>query len=116
MYLNAALSTGGIWNSSQYSSPEFDAAFAEYQAAIGVEAQTAACKTIEEILVEDTPIVVPYFYNYISGCSNKFTGVRVSALGQMFLDQASRCLSRSDARGGAHGAPPRMHTGDRRHR
>ena len=33
--------------------------------------------------------LVPYFYNYISGYSNKFTGVRVSALGQMFLDQAA---------------------------
>jgi hypothetical protein len=32
---------------------------------------------------------VPYFYNYISGYSNNFTGVRVSALGQMFLDQAA---------------------------
>ena len=46
-------------------------------------------RSLEEILVEDTPIIVPYFYNYISGYSNNFTGVRVSALGQMFLDQAS---------------------------
>ena len=89
VYLNAALSTGGIWNSSQYSSPEFDAAFAAYAASVGVEAQTAACKTIQEILLADTPVIVPYFYDYISGFSNKFTGVRVSALGQMFLDQAA---------------------------
>ena len=88
VYLNAALSTNGIWNSSQYSSPEFDAAFAAYPAAIGVEAQTAACKTIQEILLEDTPVVVPYLYNYISGWSKKFDGIKVSALGQMFLDKA----------------------------
>ena len=87
--MNAALSTGGVWNSSQYSNPAFDAAFAEFSAAVGVEAQTAACKVLEEILLEDTPVIVPYFYNYISGYSNSFTGVRVSALGQMFLDQAS---------------------------
>ena len=88
MYLNAALSTNGIWNSSQYNSPEFDAAFTAYQAAIGVDAQKAACKTIEEILVEDTPIVVPYIYNYIAGWSKKYDGIRVSALGQIFLDKA----------------------------
>ena len=88
VYLNAALKTGGDWNSSQYSSPEYDAAFAAYQAAIGVEAQTAACKTLEEIMVEDTPIVVPYIYNYISGWSTKYDGIRVSALGQIFLDKA----------------------------
>jgi peptide/nickel transport system substrate-binding protein len=88
VYLNAALSTKGIWNSSQYSSPDFDAAFAEYQAAIGVDAQKAACKKMETILLEDTPIVIPYIYNYISGWSKKFDKIRVSALGQIFLDTA----------------------------
>jgi len=89
VYLNAALATKGIWNSSQYSSPEFDAAFKEYQSAVGVEAQTAACQKIETILNEDVPVGLPYFYNYLSGHSKKFQGVRVSALGQMFLDQTS---------------------------
>jgi peptide/nickel transport system substrate-binding protein len=88
VYLNAALSTKGIWNSSQYSSPDFDAAFSEYQAAIDVNAQKAACKKIETILLEDTPIVLPYFYNYITGWSKKYDKIRVSALGQIFLDQA----------------------------
>ena len=89
VYLNAALSTGGVWNSSQYSSPDFDAAFVTYQEAIGVEEQTAACKTIQEILNDEVPVILPYFYNYISGFSKSFTGVRVSALGQLFLDQAA---------------------------
>jgi peptide/nickel transport system substrate-binding protein len=88
VYLNAALKTGGDWNSSQYSSPEFDAAFAAYQAAIGLDAQKAACTTLQEILLEDTPVVVPYFYNYISGWSKKYDGIRVSALGQIFLEKA----------------------------
>jgi peptide/nickel transport system substrate-binding protein len=90
VYLNAALATNGIWNSSQYSSPEFDAAFKAYQGAVGVEAQTAACKDIETILNEDVPVGLPYFYNYFSGHSKSFQGVKVSALGQMFLDQASQ--------------------------
>jgi peptide/nickel transport system substrate-binding protein len=90
VYLNAAVATNGIWNSSQYSSEEFDAAFQEYQTAVGVEAQTAACEKIQTVLNEDVPVGLPYFYNYLSGHSNKFQGVRVSALGQMFLDQASQ--------------------------
>jgi peptide/nickel transport system substrate-binding protein len=88
VYLNAALSTKGIWNSSQYSSPDFDAAFAEYQAAIGVDAQKAACTKMQTILLEDTPVVIPYIYNYISGWSKKYDKIRVSALGQIFLDTA----------------------------
>jgi peptide/nickel transport system substrate-binding protein len=90
LYCNAALQTKGVWNSSQYSSPDFDAAFKEFQSAVGVDAQKAACKKIETILNEDVPIALPYFYNYLSGNSKKYTGVYTSALGQMFLSSASQ--------------------------
>ena len=90
VYLNAALKSKGIWNSSQYSSPAFDAAFKEFQTSVGVDAQKAACTKIETILVEDTPIGLPYFYNYLAGNSKKFTGVYSSALGQMFFSAAAK--------------------------
>ena len=47
VYLNAALKSKGIWNSSQYGRPAFDAAFTEFQTAVGVDAQKAACTKIE---------------------------------------------------------------------
>ena len=90
VYLNAALKTKGIWNSSQYTRPAFDAAFTEFQAAVGVDAQKAACTKIETILNEDVPVGLPYFYNYLAGNSNKFTGVFSSALGQMSFSQTSQ--------------------------
>jgi peptide/nickel transport system substrate-binding protein len=90
VYLNAALATGGVWNSSQYMSPEFDGAFGEFQAAVGVDAQKAACGKIETILTRDLPILVPYFYNYLAGSSTAFSGVYSSALGQMFVSSASK--------------------------
>jgi len=90
VYLNSALSTKGVWNSSQYSSPAFDAAFSEFQTSVGVDAQKAASKKLETILVEDTPIAVPYFYNYLTGYSKKFTGVYSSGLGQAFFSTASK--------------------------
>jgi len=90
LFLNSAMKTNGVWNSSQYSSPEFDAAFKAYQEAIGVDAQKAAAKKIETILNEDVPAGIPFFYDYLSGNSTKYQGVRVSALGQMFLDKASQ--------------------------
>jgi peptide/nickel transport system substrate-binding protein len=89
LYCNAALQTHGVWNSSQYSSPDFDAAFKEFQSAVGVDAQKVACGKIEKILNEDVPIGLPYFYNYLSGNTKKYTGVYTSALGQMFLSSAS---------------------------
>ena len=90
VFLNSALKTKGVWNSSQYSSADFDAAFTEFQTAVGVDAQTAACAKIEAILNDEVPVAIPYFYNYLSGNSNMFTGVRTCALGQMFLSSASK--------------------------
>jgi peptide/nickel transport system substrate-binding protein len=90
VYLNAALKTKGIWNSSQYSSPEFDAAFTAFQSSVGVDAQKTACTAIETILNEDVPVGVPYFYNYLAGNSNKFKGVFSSALGQMSFSATSQ--------------------------
>lgn len=90
VYLNAALKTKGIWNSSQYASAEFDTAFAEFQAALGVDAQRAACNKLETILNRDLPVGVPYFYNYLAGNSKKFSGVFSSALGQMSFSSTTR--------------------------
>jgi len=90
VYLGSAYTTGGTWNSAQYSSKDFDAAFKEFQTATTVDAHKAAAKKLETIANDDTPNAIPYFYNYLSGYTKKFTGVRVSALGQMFLDQAGQ--------------------------
>ena len=90
IYLNAALKTNGVWNSSQYSNPDFDAAFVEFQGSVDVAGQTAACKKLETILNDETPVGVPFFYNFLSGHSTTFQDVQVTAIGQMFLQKAAR--------------------------
>jgi peptide/nickel transport system substrate-binding protein len=89
VFLNSAYKTNGVWNASHYANPAFDAAFTEFQSAVGVDAQTAACAKIEQISNDEVPIIIPYFYNALSGNSTKFTGVYTCALGQMFLSAAS---------------------------
>ena len=90
MFLNAALATNGVWNSSQYSNQALDDGFKAFQEAVGVEAQTEAAGTLQTLLNDEVPIGLPFFYNYLSGHSNSFQGVRVSALGQMFTEKASQ--------------------------
>jgi len=90
IFLNAAIKTNGVWNSSQYSSEEFDAAFAEFQGSVTVEEQKAACKTIETVMNEDVPVGMPFFYNFLAGHSSTFQDVQVTAIGQMFLAKASQ--------------------------
>ena len=117
VYLNAALSTGGIWNSSQYSSPEFDALFTEYQAAIGVDAQTAACGKIEEILARglaDPRAVLLQLHLGLLERSSPASGSRRSARCSSTRQPLSE--SRSDHTGRRTAVRrPASHLGDGRH-
>jgi peptide/nickel transport system substrate-binding protein len=90
VFLNAALKTNGVWNSSQYSNPALDEGFTAFQQAVGVDAQIEAAGALQTLLNDEVPIGLPFFYNYLSGHSNGFQGVRVSALGQMFTEKASQ--------------------------
>jgi peptide/nickel transport system substrate-binding protein len=90
LFLNSALKSKGIWNSSQYGSSVFDAAFGEFQSAVGVDAQKAACTKIETVLNDEVPIAIPYIYSFLSGNSTSFKGVYSSALGQMFFEAATK--------------------------
>lgn len=90
VYLNASLSTNGAWNSAQYASPEYDQAFRNYQASVGVDAQRQAAGEIERILLEDSSTLFPYFFNYLSAHRKEFANVGVTAIGHMFLGNAGR--------------------------
>jgi|tagenome__1003787_1003787.scaffolds.fasta_scaffold20916459_1 peptide/nickel transport system substrate-binding protein len=90
VYLNASLSPNGAWNSAQYNSDEYAQLFKNFQAAVGVDAQKTAAKAIEELLLEDSPTLFPYFFNYLSAHTKKFAGIEVTAIGHMFLGKAGQ--------------------------
>ncbi len=93
VYFNNALLTNGIWNSSQYASPEFDAAVTEYSAATDVDSKRTALGKCERLLNDEVPIGLAYFYNYLSAHNKNFTGIKISALGHPYLGNASRVNS-----------------------
>jgi len=45
---------------------------------------------IQNLLLEQTPIIYPYFYNYLTATSKNVTGVEPTAIGHLFLFNASK--------------------------
>ena len=90
VYLNAALATNGVWNSSQYASSAFDGQLAAWAAAISVDDQKTAAAEIEKTLWNDVPIVIPYTINTLGAYSSKFQGIRTTAMPLIFLEGASQ--------------------------
>lgn len=90
VYLNAALATGGVWNSSQYANDDFMAGFAEFQSAADVDSQTAAAAKLEANLNDEVPVGIAYTINALACYSNKYQGVANTAMGFTFLEAASQ--------------------------
>lgn len=90
VFFSSALSTGGVWNSSNYTNPEFDAKLSEYRQSIDVDGQKAAVGAMQKILWEDVPAIYPYFYNYLSGHDNSVSGMQATALGHTIVSNATK--------------------------
>lgn len=90
IFLGSALASGGVWNSSNYANPEFDAKLSDYRRAVDVDGQKAAISEIQKILWDDVPAVYPYFYNYLSGHDESVSGAQATALGHTILSAATK--------------------------
>jgi peptide/nickel transport system substrate-binding protein len=89
VFLSSALETGGVWNAAHYSSPAFDAAAKAFIAAISLSDQRTAAKQAETILLADTPVIFPYFYNYLAAGSTSVKGYYADPQGTVYLSKTS---------------------------
>ena len=46
-------------------------------------------KQMQLLLLKDTPVILPYFYNYLAAGSKKVKGYKADAQGTMFLSHTS---------------------------
>lgn len=89
VYLAAPLLSTGTWNSASFKNAEYDKLVANYIAALDPASQRAQAGAIQKLLLDETPVIFPYFYDYLTATSKNLTGVEATAMGQMFLQKAS---------------------------
>ncbi len=91
VYLTAALSGDpkvGVWNSAHFKNDAYDELVRQYVAALDVESQRGVAKQIQELLLDETPIIFPYFYNFLSAAVPTLQGAVSAATGQFDLSKA----------------------------
>jgi len=79
----------GAWNAAHFRNPDYDRLVAAYNAAIDLAEQRTIAGKIQTLLLEETPIIIPYFYDYIAATGPTVTGVTVSGMSQVFLQDAA---------------------------
>ena len=60
-----------------------------YKAATELPAEREIAGGIERLLLDETPVIIPYFYDYLCATGPTVTGVAVSGLSQIFLQDAA---------------------------
>jgi peptide/nickel transport system substrate-binding protein len=96
LYLAAPLqsintTTGaGAWNAARFNNSEYDKLSKQFIATVDLQSQINLAGQIERLLLDETPIIWAYFYNYLTATQKNVTGVYPTAQGQFFLWNASK--------------------------
>ncbi|MGB7338116.1 MAG: ABC transporter substrate-binding protein [Phototrophicaceae bacterium] len=61
-YFDVAYETGAIWNESHYSNARVDELIAIARTSVDQDERTAAYQEIQQIMLDEGPIIVPYFF------------------------------------------------------
>jgi peptide/nickel transport system substrate-binding protein len=83
--LTASLGSHGTFNAAHFSNPEYDRLVASYIAALDPVTQRACAGRIQRLLLEETPVITAYFYDWLSVTGKHVSGVRPTAAGQLNL-------------------------------
>jgi peptide/nickel transport system substrate-binding protein len=86
--LEATLTTKGVWNAARFHNPQYDALFKKFVAALEIPQQRNISGQIQQLLLAETPVIIPYFLDELSATTNNVHGTLGSQNQQIFLGQA----------------------------
>jgi peptide/nickel transport system substrate-binding protein len=86
--LAAPLTSDGTWNSAHFKNKEYDGLVSQYVAALDLGSQRAVAGKIQTLLLDETPVIFSYFYNFLTATTQGVTGVETTAMAHVFLAQA----------------------------
>jgi peptide/nickel transport system substrate-binding protein len=78
----------GSWNAARFNDPTYDTLSNEYIAALDLSSQRRIAGEIESLLLDETPIIYPYFYDFLTATAKDITGVYPTGIGMLFLYNA----------------------------
>ncbi len=87
--LGAPLLSAGAWNAAHFKNPSYDSLVAQYIATTDLTTQRDVAGKIQTLLLDETPIIYSYFYNYLAATAANVSGVAVTAISQTFLANAT---------------------------
>lgn len=85
VFLGAPLHSDGTWNRAYLTNKQYDALVKDFTAQSMIDAQMQAASKIQKVLFDETPIMIPYFYDVLSGVRKGFAGVEMTGMAHIQL-------------------------------
>ncbi len=80
----------GAWNAAHFSNSQYDRLANQYIATSDLSTQKTIGGQIETLLLNETPVIYGYFYNYLTASAKNVTGAYPTAVGHIFLDDCKK--------------------------
>jgi peptide/nickel transport system substrate-binding protein len=87
--LGNPLLSRGSWNAAHFSSAAYDALVRRYVQALDLQSQRSAAREIQQLLLDETPVIIGYFPNLLVPVRKGVTGLPPLAAG-LLLDRVTR--------------------------
>ena len=89
VFLDAPLLSDGTWNAAHFKNPTYDGLVKQYTAAVDLQSQKQIAGKIETLLLDETPLIIPYFIDGLTATSSKVKGVNATSIAAIYLKNAS---------------------------
>lgn len=80
----------GSWNAAHFNNPQYNKLVKDYVGALDLSSQRQIAGQIETLLLNETPIIYGYFYNYLTATAKNVNGAYPTAIGHIFLTNATK--------------------------
>ncbi len=88
VFLEAPLTSGGPWNAAHFKNPTYDNLVKQYVAAVDLQTQKTIAGKIETLLLDETPLIIPYWIDGLTATSPSVHGVNPTSISAIYLKDA----------------------------
>ncbi len=89
VFLEAPLTSAGPWNAARFKNKAYDALVKQYVAALDLSSQRTIAGKIENLLLAETPLVIPYWIDGLTASTPNVSGLNPTSIAQLYLNTAS---------------------------
>jgi peptide/nickel transport system substrate-binding protein len=88
VYLEAPLTSAGPWNAARFKNKTYDSLVKQYVAATDLQTQKQIAGKIENLLLQETPLIIPYWIDGLTASTQNVNGLNPTSIAQLYLNAA----------------------------